>query len=141
MLEHISEWLSALCVNLVEFANEAKGGLEVVLERHHLGLVLKAHHGQLGTESHVVERLLVSQSQLGSVRVELIQREARHHTDVVRLFLPARKGAHRHHAEARGTTQHHGWLLLEQHVRKATKHFNSIIASLHLPTYYQNITH
>ena len=83
MLEHISEWLCALCIDLVELANKAEGGLEVILEGHHFSLVLEADHGELGTESHVVEGLLVSQSQLGSVRVELIQREAGHHTDVV----------------------------------------------------------
>jgi len=85
VLQHIAEWLSALCVNLIKLGDEAKSRLEVILEGHHLCIVLEADHRQVCAEGHVIKRFLVSQLKESTVFIERVEGEARHLSHIIRL--------------------------------------------------------
>ena len=86
-LKHISQWFLSLHIDLVKFLDESKSSLEISLECKHLLLILKADHGHLCGEVHVLECLIIGDREVCEGSIEVVKGDARHLGDIIRFIM------------------------------------------------------
>jgi len=70
ILEHVTEGLNTFHVDVVEFANEGEGCLEIAFELEHFFLRLEANASHFSCESHILDSVGVAQFEIGQACVE-----------------------------------------------------------------------
>ena len=86
--EDVAERFLPFDIDIVQLLDKGKRGLEITLERQHLLLVLKAHHGLLCGEIHVLKRFLISDRKISHRGVKLVERNAWHIRQVIVSVSP-----------------------------------------------------